>query len=76
MVRIGRSFVPVRPLSHTEDARVFALGVLFFRDAVFGALRVPNGMPVRWGKSKTSNEKINRGKRRFLTNVCPQIIWR
>lgn len=63
MMTLGRSFVPVRPLSHTEDARVFALGILFRRDAVFGALRVPNGMLVRWGK--TSDEKINRGKRRF-----------
>lgn len=74
MVTLGRSFVPVRPLSHTADARVFALGILFFRGAAVGASRAPNGMPVRWGK--TSDEKINRGKRRFLTNVCPQIIWR
>lgn len=29
MVTLGRFFVPVRPLSHTEDARVFALGILF-----------------------------------------------
>ena len=63
IVTLGRFFVPVHPLSHTEDARVFALGILLCRDAVFGALRVPNGMPVRWGK--TSDEKINRGKRRF-----------
>ena len=63
MVTLGRSFVPVRPLFCAEDARVFALGVLFFRGAAVGALRVPNGMPVRWGK--TSDEKINRGKRRF-----------
>ena len=41
--------MPVRPLSHTEDARVFALRVLLRRDAVFGALRVPNGMPVKVG---------------------------
>lgn len=33
MVTLGRSFVPVRPLSHTEDARVFALDVLFRRAA-------------------------------------------
>ena len=46
----------------------------FFRGAAVGALRVPNGMPVRWGK--TSDERIDLGKRRFLTNVCPQIIWR